>query len=247
MQAGRQHAQLGRDRQIFLGFALHTGGLDHAEGGEDRDHNQSECTQSQHEFERHGRRLPQTRPASVYAAPVLQRMPYLYALILLVELVALIVVYAMWMPPASSTIGMLLGWGAILSMIVMLVYSIARRVKALREVARLSYWLHFHIFLGFQGFLMAVFHSLPIVQRGFVGLLNPGLWSFLAATVVFCSGIFGRYLFGRLPTREDGEPDKTQKVFAMWIILHRPLALAMYVLAAMHITLSYMFSANLTS
>ena len=184
--------------------------------------------------------------ASVYAGPVLQRLPYLYALILLVELVALIAIYATSMPAASSTVGMLLGWGAILSMIVMLIYSVARRMKTLREWARLSVWLHFHIFLGIQGFMFAVFHSLPIVQRGFVGLLNPGLWSFLAASVVFFSGIFGRYLFGRLPRREDGEPDKTQKVFAMWIILHRPLALAMYVLAFMHITLSYMFSANLS-
>ena len=37
-----------------------------------------------------------------------------------------------------------------------------------------------------------------------------------------------------------------ERLFAMWIILHRPLALAMYVLAFMHITLSYMFSANLS-
>lgn len=176
---------------------------------------------------------------------MLRYLPYLYALILAVELVALSVVYAVWMPAASSLLGMLLGWGAIGSMVIMLVYSIARRSKTLRDWARLSYWLHFHIFLGIQGFLFAVFHSLPIVQRGFVGLLNPGLWSFLSATVVFCSGIFGRWLFGRLPRREDGEPDKTQAIFAMWIILHRPLALGMYVLAAMHITLSYMFSANL--
>lgn len=176
---------------------------------------------------------------------MLKLLPYLYVLILVFEAVALSVVYALWLPPASSLIGMMLGWGAILSMIIMLVYSIARRSKRLRDVARLSYWLHFHIFLGFQGFLFAVFHSLPILQRGLVGLLNPGLWSFISATVVFCSGIFGRWLFGRLPRREDGEPDKTQALFAAWIILHRPLALGMYVLAAMHITISYMFSANL--
>ena len=63
--------------------------------------------------------------------------------------------------------------------------------------------------------------------------------------MVFCSGIFGRYLFGRLPQGPDGEPIKTQRLFAMWIILHRPLAAAMYVLAFMHIALSYMFTPSL--
>ncbi len=180
-----------------------------------------------------------------YAALVLQRLPYIYALVLVVEAIGLTVLYALQMPAASSGIGVFLGWGALLSMIVMLVYSVARRIKRLRDFARLSYWLHFHIFLGFQGFLFAVFHSLPMIQRGHLALLNPGFLTFCAATVVFCSGIFGRYLFGRLPRGPDGEPIKTQRLFAMWIILHRPLAAGMYVLALMHIALSYMFTPNL--
>lgn len=176
---------------------------------------------------------------------VLKHMPWVYLAVLVMEALGLSVLYATVFPAASSLIGQLLGWGALISMVVMLVYSIARRSKRLRDVARLSYWLHFHIFLGFQGYLFAVFHSLPIVERGTLGLLNPGFLSMLAATVVFGSGIFGRWLFGRLPRGADGEPIKTQRLFATWILLHRPLAAAMYVLAGMHIVISYMFSAGL--
>ena len=176
---------------------------------------------------------------------MLKRLPIAYASILIVELVGLSVLYALRMPASSSAIGTALGWGALLSMIVMLVYSIARRSRALRNVARLSYWLHFHIFLGFQGFLFAVFHSMPLFAKDHLALLNPGLLSFVAATVVFSSGVFGRWLFGRLPRGPDGEPIRTQRVFALWIILHRPLAAGMYVLAFMHVALSYMFTPTL--
>lgn len=180
-----------------------------------------------------------------YAPGVLQRMPWVYAFLLVAEAVGLTILYAARFPAASSPVGLFLGWGALASMVVMLVYSIARRSQRLRDVARLSYWLHLHIFLGIQGYLWAVFHSLPVVSRGHLGLLNPGFLSFCAASVVFFSGVFGRWLYGRLPMGPDGIPIKTQRLFATWILLHRPLAAAMYVLAAMHVTLSYMFAASL--
>lgn len=177
---------------------------------------------------------------------MLERLPILYVSLWFAELVALWGIYGSGdMPAASSRLGTALGWGALISMVVMLVYSIARRSKRLRDVARLSYWLHFHIFLGFQGFLFAVFHSLPMLERDHLAVLNPGFLTMCAATVVFCSGVFGRWLFGRLPRGPDGEPLKSQRLFATWILLHRPLAAGMYVLAAMHIALSYMFSPGL--
>ena len=55
---------------------------------------------------------------------------------------------------------------------------------------------------------------------------------------MFCSGVFGRYLYGRLPLGEDGQPIRTQRLFAMWIILHRPIAAMMYILSFVHLVLA---------
>lgn len=251
---------------------------------------------------------------------MLERLPYLYAAILVVEAIALSVVYATAPPAPSDPLSVGLGWAAIGSMVVMLVYSIARRSRRLRRVARLSYWLHFHIFLGLQGVLFAVFHSSQVVTRP-AGLMwaNPGLLSGVAVLVVFCSGLFGRYLYSWLPRSMGGQqlalnevtarldeldrplpdearallqdppdasgflgmiradlarrralarladldlPDEVedlaarrvdlerkkqvlsaaQRIFRNWIVLHRPLAGVLYVLAIAHIALAYMFS-----
>jgi hypothetical protein len=180
-----------------------------------------------------------------YAPTVLRFLPYAYAGLWVAELIALVVIYVRWHPAASSTFGTALGWAGLVSMIVMLVYSIARRSRSMRQWARLSHWLHFHIFLGFQGVLFVAFHSSSLWSKGFLNPLNPGFLSFVGATIVFCSGLFGRFLFGRLPRGPDGEPNRSQRVFGLWIVLHRPLAAAMYLVTFVHVALSYMFTPSL--
>ena len=65
--------------------------------------------------------------------------------------------------------------------------------RALRNVARLSSWLHFHIFLGVQGMVCVVFHSMHLFTRSFaVNLMNPAVLNFIAVTIVFCSGLSSR-------------------------------------------------------
>jgi len=130
---------------------------------------------------------------------------YIYGLILTVEAVVLTVVYALWMPGASTPIGLWLGTLGLLSMILMLVYSIARRSRALRRMARLSYWLHFHIFLGLQGALFVFFHCLPLLARAQLQLLNPGLLNAAAVSIVVGSGLFGRYLYAQMPKTLGGQ------------------------------------------
>src|SRR5688500_14687685 len=114
-------------------------------------------------------------------------MPYVYALVLVVEAVALAVLYGTDPPAPSSPVGLFLGWGAIASMTVLLVYSVARRSRALRNVARLSYWLHFHIFLALQGVMWALFHSSHVWTRAHVAWLNPGVLNLIAVLIVFSS------------------------------------------------------------
>jgi hypothetical protein len=133
-------------------------------------------------------------------------LPAVYSVIIATE-----VAYFSWRwwtdPPApTSSLSINLGWVGLGSMVVMLVYSLARRSRALREWARLSAWLHFHIFLGVQGFVCVVFHSLHLFTRAYaVHLMNPAVLNFIAVAVVFFSGLFGRYLYSFLPRTMGGE------------------------------------------
>ena len=247
-----------------------------------------------------------------------KRLPWVYALISILFFVGLTHRYATNPPTSSDPLSIGLGWVGLGAMIVMLAYSLARRFKGLRDFARLSYWLHLHIFLGVIGFIAVVFHSLHVFTRDApISLLNPGFLNFIAVVIVFFSGIFGRYLYAQLPhsrgeymlaseidaeierlgevsdevralfavsaeatsfiglikadlaTRDairqlrgmhlDPEVeavaerrlklerrlvawDVADSVFRRWIIFHRPLAGVLYVLSAVHIILSYMFT-----
>ena len=249
-------------------------------------------------------------------------LPFLYFGLLVAEGIALTATYAVLRPSSSSLFNVTVGTVGLASMVIMLVYSIARRSRALRAMARLSTWLHLHIFLGLQGILLVFFHCVPMLYReGHAALLNPGVLNLLAVMVVFASGVFGRYLYAQVPKTLGGqhlaireldeelsalasvpkevhtlwataparggvfaivgsdlqrrsalrklgamglEPEAhalaarrvtlewqkavlggAQGVFRLWILLHRPLAIAMYFLSAVHIALALMFTPSL--
>jgi len=252
-------------------------------------------------------------------------MPAFYAVVLVVELIALTIRYVDAPPASSAPLSVWLGWAGLAAMIIMLIYSVARRSRAMRQWARLSTWLHFHIFMGVQGLLLTLFHSSHLLRREApISWLNPGVLCLIAVIVVFSSGIFGRYMYSWLPRTMKGErmsaeeaqrelaaaeaplpPEveaelakankptspsfgalvradlearrvrrrcraltadpalrqlvdrqlllqrrlltlrAAERVFRLWIIAHRPLAAIMYVLAAVHIALSYMFTPGL--
>lgn len=142
-------------------------------------------------------------------------MPAIYAVTLIAETLALS--WRWWADPPASTsaFSVNLGWVGLGSMVVMLVYSVARRSRALREVARLSAWLHFHIFLGVQGMICVVFHSLHLFTRGYgFNLLNPAVLNLAAVAIVFFSGLFGRYLYSFIPHSLGGEQMAAREVEA---------------------------------
>lgn len=249
-------------------------------------------------------------------------LPWIYGLVLLGETVGLSVLYAVSPPKASDPLSVWLATLGTASMIVMLGYSVARRSQRLRNIARLSTWLHLHIFLGIQGVIFVFFHSVPMFLRlPSVYLLNPGVLNLLACATAFFSGLFGRYLFAQVPRTLGGQhmaakeveaelaalddvddlPDTvttlwkqspkavsflgliradlarrgairtlrgselsaelrataerrlqlaramavltvSQRWFRAWILLHRPIAAAMYVLTFVHVALAFMFS-----
>jgi hypothetical protein len=142
-------------------------------------------------------------------------LPGVYALIIVAQTIAFS--WRWWTdpPPPTSAFSVNLGWIGLGSMVVMLIYSVARRSRALREWARLSAWLHFHIFLGVQGMVCVFFHSLHLFTRGYgVNLLNPAVLNFIAVAIVFFSGIFGRYLYSFIPHTLGGEQMAASEVTA---------------------------------
>jgi hypothetical protein len=133
-------------------------------------------------------------------------LPTVYAVIITAEIAALSWRWSTDPPAPTSAFSVNLGWVGLGSMVVMLIYSVARRSRVLREWARLSAWLHFHIFLGVQGFVCVVFHSMHLFTRTYAtNLLNPAVLNFIAVCVVFFSGLFGRYLYSFLPRTLGGE------------------------------------------
>ncbi len=246
-------------------------------------------------------------------------LPWIYLLLLAAETFVLVPAYLVFQPESGSLVNLVVGVIALASMIAMLVYSIARRSRLLREWMRLSTWLHLHIFLGLQGVLLAYVHCLPLLWRhGWPILVNPGMLNLYAVTIVFASGLFGRYLYAQVPKTLGGqhlaarELDEelarlteglpaaitalwkdapqprgffgvigagqvrsarlrelrrlpldpkvrelaarrvtlehqkaamaaAQRVFSWWILLHRPIAAAMYLLSFVHALLSLLF------
>lgn len=123
----------------------------------------------------------------------------LYAL-LIAEVIGLAWLYATQSVSASSTLGRSIGWIGIASMLAMHVYSVRRRVGALRGWGPLRVWLQLHIFLGLQGALFVLFHSLHVHTFGNLAGITLAL-----TVIVVCSGIFGRYLFSIIPKTLSGE------------------------------------------
>jgi hypothetical protein len=92
------------------------------------------------------------------------------------------------------------GYGVIGSamMILMMSYSLRKRVKYFRRWGMLSRWLDIHIYFGIMGPLLVVLHTAFKVQ----GLVAVSFWSMVAVAV---SGIFGRYLYLQIPRNIQGD------------------------------------------
>ena len=83
-------------------------------------------------------------------------------------------------------------------MVIMLVYSLRKRVKILRRLGKLRDWLDFHIFCGVVGPLLVILHSSFKVQ----GLVALSFWSMIAVAL---SGVLGRYLYLQIPRTRAGD------------------------------------------
>jgi hypothetical protein len=103
-----------------------------------------------------------------------------------------------WQWKAGGSVGHKLGITGSSMMVLMLLYSVRKRVGALRRLGPLSRWLDVHIYLGVFGPLLVVLHSTFKVQ----GLVALSFWSMV---VVALSGVLGRYLYLQIPRTRAGE------------------------------------------
>ena len=104
--------------------------------------------------------------------------------------------YWTWKP--GGTAGELVGVIGSGMMILMLVYSLRKRVRVFRRLGSLSKWLDFHIYLGTMGPLLVILHSSFKVH----GLVALSFWSMIAVAL---SGVLGRYLYLQIPRTRAGE------------------------------------------
>jgi hypothetical protein len=101
-----------------------------------------------------------------------------------------------WKP--GGQVGHALGVAGSTLMVLMLGYSLRKRVGALRRLGSMSRWLDVHMLFGVAGPLLVVLHSSFKVQ----GLVALSFWSMIA---VAASGVFGRYLYLQIPRTRAGE------------------------------------------
>ena len=87
--------------------------------------------------------------------------------------------------------------GTLLIVIGLFAYMARKRMKIFSRWGILKYWLEAHIFLCSLGFVMVTFHT----SFKFGGLISIGYWSL---TVVFLSGMVGRFLYIQIPRSIEG-------------------------------------------
>ncbi|HYN03971.1 MAG TPA: hypothetical protein VE359_16095, partial [Vicinamibacteria bacterium] len=103
-----------------------------------------------------------------------------------------------WRWKAGGSVGHKLGLVGSSMMVLMLLYSVRKRVGALRRLGPLGRWLDVHIFLGIFGPALVILHSSFKVQ----GLVALSFWSMV---IVASSGVLGRYLYLQIPRTRAGE------------------------------------------
>ncbi len=103
-----------------------------------------------------------------------------------------------WQLKPGGTLGLRFGIAGAGMMVLMLAYSLRKRLAALRRWGPIGAWLDGHILLGICGPAFILLHSSFKVG----GLVSLSFWSMVAVAL---SGIVGRYLYRLIPHTASGE------------------------------------------
>lgn len=82
--------------------------------------------------------------------------------------------------------------------LLLLVYSLRKRIRFMSRWGDLGIWLRYHIFLGISGPILITLHTSGKIG----GLVSISYWSMAAVAL---SGVFGRYLYQQIPRNVLGE------------------------------------------
>lgn len=99
---------------------------------------------------------------------------------------------------SAGTVGHGLGILGSAMVLLLLVYSLRKRVGFMQRWGNLRIWLRYHIFLGIAGPVLITLHTAFKVQ----GLVAVSYWSMVAVAI---SGFIGRYLYQQIPRNILGE------------------------------------------
>ncbi len=100
--------------------------------------------------------------------------------------------------PGSPT-GYRLGLYGALMMLVLLMYPLRKHVPLFRKFGRLAEWLQLHMLLGISGPMLILFHS------GFGSRSMNAAVALWCMVIVASSGIMGRFIYGRIHSRLNGQ------------------------------------------
>lgn len=89
--------------------------------------------------------------------------------------------------------------------LLLLLYSVRKRHRRLRNLGPLRTWLRYHIFLGVAGPVLITLHTAFKVE----GLVAVSYYSMAAVAL---SGVFGRYLYQQIPRNVLGEALSEQAI-----------------------------------
>lgn len=92
----------------------------------------------------------------------------------------------------SGSTGHLLGILGSLFMVLLLLYSLRKRLKFMRNWGSLDTWLDVHIFLGLAGPALVLLHT----AFKFSGIVAISFWSMV---LVVLSGVIGKYIYELIP------------------------------------------------
>jgi hypothetical protein len=95
--------------------------------------------------------------------------------------------------------------GTVMMLVGVALYSTRKRVSFLANAGGLGNWLQFHIFLCTLGPFLVLLHT----TFKFGGIVSIAFWSM---AVVVASGVFGRYVFARIPKAMDGRFRDLQEI-----------------------------------
>ena len=105
----------------------------------------------------------------------------------------------------AGTVGHGLGILGSAMVLLLLIYSLRKRIKFMQRWGDLRIWLRYHIFLGVAGPILITLHTAGKIG----GLVAISYWSMVAVAL---SGVVGRYLYQQIPRNMLGESMSSNEI-----------------------------------